>query len=114
MQGYVTLSSATRYVKGALMKRVYADLVRRNLRLARAKYGAIFSPVMKLSLGALTRQFGLSLELGDVLLLDGSWYVTHSGLLRLASRKGCGGSRGPPGAGLCFPEQTRWGVLAHA
>jgi hypothetical protein len=96
------------------MKRVYADLVRRNLRLARAKYGAVFSPVMKLSLGALTRQFGLSLELGDVLLLDGSWYVTHSGLLRLASRKGCVGIRVQPVQGFCSPEQSRWAFRATA
>src|SRR5438270_2364207 len=96
------------------MKRVYADLVRRNLRLARAKYGAVFSPVMKLSLGALTRQFGLSLELGDVLLLDGSWYVTHSGLLRLATRKGCVGIRVQPVLGFCSPEQSRWAFRATA
>jgi hypothetical protein len=96
------------------MKRVYADLVRRNLRLARAKYGVVFSPVMKLSLGALTRQFGLSLELGDVLLLDGSWYVTHSGLLRLATRKGCVGIRVQPVRGFCSPEQSRWAFRATA
>src|SRR5438270_12505141 len=96
------------------MKRVYADLVRRNLRLARAKYGAVFSPVMKLSLGALTRQFGLSLELGDVMLPDGSWYVTHSGLLRLATRKGCVGIRVQPVLGFCSPEQARWAFRATA
>ena len=28
---------------------------------------------------------------GDLQLLDGRWYVTHSGLLRLAARRGCRG-----------------------
>jgi hypothetical protein len=54
------------------------------------------------------------LELGDVLLLDGSWYVTHSGLLRLATRKGCVGIRVQPVAGFCSPEQSRWAFRATA
>jgi len=30
---------------------------------------------------------------GDLQLLDGRWYVTHAGLLQLASRRGCRGIR---------------------
>jgi len=96
------------------MKKFYADLARRNLRLARLKYRALFSPVASLSLRALTKQFAFSLELGDVLLLDGSWYVTHSGLLRLATRKGCIGIRVQPVPGFCSPEQSRWAFRATA
>jgi hypothetical protein len=33
----------------------------------------------------------LSIAAGDLQLLDGRWYVTHSGLLQLASRRGCRG-----------------------
>ncbi|MBV9072125.1 MAG: hypothetical protein JOZ10_00725 [Acidobacteria bacterium] len=64
------------------MKAPYAELARANLRLARLKYGTALSPNLKASLQALTRQFGFSLDLGEILLLDRSWYVTHSGLLR--------------------------------
>jgi len=96
------------------MKAFHSDLPRRNLRLARLKYGALISPVVTLTLRALTKQFGFSLELGDVLLLDGSWYVTHSGLLRLANRKGCIGIRVQPVSGFCSPEQARWAFRATA
>ena len=96
------------------MKKFYADLARRNLRLARLKYGALASQTAKLTLAALTRQFGFSMELGDMLLLDGSWYVTHSGLLRLATRKGCVGIRVVPVNGFCSPEQSRWAFRATA
>jgi len=96
------------------MKKFYADLARRNLRLARLKYGVLVSQTVRLSLAALTRQFGFSMELGDVLLLDGSWYVTHSGLLRLATRRGCIGIRVVPVSGFCVPEQSRWAFRATA
>jgi hypothetical protein len=36
-------------------------------------------------------RYSLSIAAGDLQLLDGRWYVTHSGLLQLASRKGCRG-----------------------
>lgn len=94
------------------MKKFYADLARRNLRLARLKYGALVSQTTRLTLAALTRQFGFSMELGDVMLLDGSWYVTHSGLLRFATRKGCIGIRVVPVSGFCVPEQSRWAFRA--
>src|SRR5437764_9886633 len=92
-----TVSSALRYmIRSHFMKPQHADLARLNLRLARMKYGTTVSYAIRVSLQALTRQFGLSMELGDLLLLDGSWYVTHSGLLRLANRKGCVGIRVQP------------------
>ena len=96
------------------MKPQYSDLARRNLRLARVKYGTTVSYAIKTTLRALTRQFGLSMELGDLLLLDGSWYVTHSGLLRLATRKGCVGIRVQPVSGFCFPAESRWAFRAVA
>jgi hypothetical protein len=96
------------------MKRFHADLARRNLRLARLKYGALVSQTARLRLAALTRQFGFSMELGDVLLLDGSWYVTHAGLLRLATRKGCVGIRVQPVSGFCVPVESRWAFRAMA
>jgi hypothetical protein len=38
-----------------------------------------------------SKELKISIESGDVLLIEGKWYVTHSGLLRLARRKKCSG-----------------------
>ena len=96
------------------MKAPYADLARSNLRLARMKYGNTLSFQLRASLQALTRQFGFSMQLGEILLLDGSWYVNHSGLLRLATRKGCIGIRVQPVSGFCSPAESKWAFRATA
>ena len=43
------------------------------------------------TLKVLTAEHNLSVADGDLRLLDGRWYVTHSGLLRLARRSRCSG-----------------------
>jgi hypothetical protein len=43
------------------------------------------------SLRRLTESHALSITAGDLQLLDGRWYVTHSGLLRIAQRRHCAG-----------------------
>jgi hypothetical protein len=43
------------------------------------------------SLKELVRKHSLSVSSGDLQLLDGRWYVTHSGLLRIAKRSHCSG-----------------------
>ena len=63
---------------------------RSNLRVARNLWGAL-SRITERSLRELTVNFSLSVAAGDLQLLDGRWYVTHSGLLQLASRRGCRG-----------------------
>jgi hypothetical protein len=61
---------------------------RSNIVLAREKWGEI-SQAMRRSLKDLTHTFSVSIASGDLQLLDGSWYVTHAGLLRIAHRQGC-------------------------
>jgi hypothetical protein len=56
---------------------------RSNLRQAREKWGEI-SGAMKKSLKDLTNRWSVSVALGDLQLLDGKWYITHAGLLRIA------------------------------
>ena len=90
------------------------ELTRRNGYVAKLRYGAELSRLARATLSALTRQFGFSMELGEMLFLDGSWYVTHSGLLRLATRKGCVGIRVVPVTGFCSPEQSKWAFRATA
>ena len=60
---------------------------RSNAKLARQLWGEP-SRVALRSLRELTARYSLSVAAGDLQLLDGRWYVTHSGLLRLASAKG--------------------------
>ena len=61
-----------------------------NLRLARSIWGLSTSGPLQ-SLRRLTESHGLSVAAGDLQLLDGRWYVTHSGLLGLAQRRHCAG-----------------------
>ena len=88
-----------------------AKTIRRNLRLSRLRYGSLNS-FTKSNLKALTRQFGFSVESGDLLLLDGSWYVTHTGLLRLATRRRCAGMAVEPVPAFCVPAESKWAFQA--
>jgi len=71
------------------MRRI-SHAFRLNKRLAEHIWGRLSSP-LSASLKCLTSTYGLSVGRGDILCLDGRWYVTHSGLLRLAFRRHCAG-----------------------
>ena len=45
---------------------------------------------------------------GDLALINGNWYVTHSGLLRLATRKRCAGISALPLRSFCDVGLHRW------
>ena len=66
------------------------NLARQNAKLAkRLNAGRSTSALDQLR--DLTLNFGFSLATGELLHLNGGWYVTHAALLRLASRKHCAG-----------------------
>jgi hypothetical protein len=67
------------------------NLVSDNLRFAKRFVSQALSSVLLEQLREITRRFSLSLRCGDLLLLNGGWYVTHTGLLRLAARRRCMG-----------------------
>ncbi|PYX67625.1 MAG: hypothetical protein DMG72_25065, partial [Acidobacteria bacterium] len=56
----------------------------------------------------LTTDHLLCVALGDLILLEGCWYVTHAGLLRLARSKRCSGIRVQPVRDFCDPNHGRW------
>ena len=56
----------------------------------------------------LLRRSTLSVMKGDVIYLDGGWYVTHSGLLRLANRRRCIGIHTRPLLQSSDPASSRW------
>jgi hypothetical protein len=72
------------------------DLASENLRFAKKFISQTLSSVLLEQLRELSRNSSLSLRCGDLLLLSGGWYVTHTGLLRLAARRRCKGIQVQP------------------
>jgi hypothetical protein len=60
------------------------------------------------ALDALSTRYGFSIALGDLLLLDGKWYVTHAGLLRTAQRRRCHAIRTSLQKDVSDPVASRW------
>jgi len=60
----------------------------------------------------LTEQFELSVPAGALQLIEGRWYVTHSGLLHIATRKRCCGINVTAIPRLCDPSSSRWAFKA--
>ena len=85
-----------------------ASLVRRNLRLARARWGKHIGTVLEQALTAWSKELKISIATGDLLLIEGKWYVTHSGLLRLARRRRCSGIHVDMAPEFCDPKGSRW------
>ncbi len=88
------------------MKRM-SQAFRLNKRLAEQLWGKLLPPLLA-SLQNLTSTYGLSVGRGDVICLDGRWYVTHAGLLRLSSRRGCSGIHVELVSNFCDPSNNRW------
>jgi hypothetical protein len=84
-----------------------ASLVLSNAKHARALWGAL-PRIAIASLANLTEAHGLSVATGDLQFLDGRWYVTHAGLLRIAQRRRCSGIRTALQKELTDPASNRW------
>ena len=82
-------------------------LWRRNCKCVRENWGKLDYQMM-IQLKSLTTQYELSLAVGEIQLLDNRWYITHSGLISLALRKGCRGIRTLAVKHLCEPASHRW------
>jgi hypothetical protein len=80
--------------------------------LARHLWGALLDRRHLQTLKELTRSFQFSLQLGDLLLLDGKWYVTHTGLIRLAQRSRCAGIHVRPVPEFSDASNQRWAFEA--
>src|SRR5689334_10716759 len=90
------------------MKRAFGRLARKNVRLAKGKWAGELSSHQLQVLRSLTEDYGFAVALNDLLLLDGGWYVTHAGLLRLAARSRCNGIRVQQAPNFCDPVVGRW------
>ena len=63
-------------------------VVKFNVDIARTLWGDL-SPIAVRCLEDLSRRCQLPITSGDILFLEGKWYVTHSGFLGVARRKRC-------------------------
>ena len=90
------------------MKRGSRRLARKNVRLAKGRWAGELSSHQVQVLRSLTENYGFAVALSDLLLLDGGWYVTHAGLLRLAARSHCNSIRVEQVRHFCDPVASRW------
>jgi hypothetical protein len=81
---------------------------RHNLALARRLWSGQINREQQHSLKSLSENYGLSIAAGDLQLLENRWYVTHSGLLGLAQRRGCSGIAVNLMTEFCDPASSRW------
>jgi hypothetical protein len=87
-------------------------LITLNRKHARMGWAALLNHVHLSTLKELSMQFGFSLAMGDVMLLEGRWYVTHTGLIRLARRNRCAGIHVRPVPEFSDPSTQRWAFEA--
>jgi hypothetical protein len=78
-----------------------------EIAVARRIWGRISRAPLD-SLAHLVERFGISVSLGDVQLLDGRWYITHSGLLRISQRRHCSGIKSALIERYSDPAMARW------
>jgi hypothetical protein len=88
------------------MKRPF-KVLQMNRRIAAEVWGKL-PRLLLASLQDLTITYGFSLGRGDLTCLDGRWYVTHAGLLRLASRRRCTGIQVEAVPDFCDIVVGRW------
>jgi hypothetical protein len=87
----------------------WPNLWRENVRFAKKVWGENLSTQF---LKMLTRDFQLSVKDGDLQVINGHWYVTHTGLLRLARRRRCSGIHVETVNSLCDSGANRFVLKA--
>src|SRR5260370_3511864 len=85
--------------------------VRLNLRWARKLWCGI-SPISLTALKQASELYNFSITMGDLLYMNGGWYVTHVGLLKLAQRKAWWGIRVEAVPAFCDVAASKWAFKA--
>jgi hypothetical protein len=81
--------------------------VAQETEFAKSLYGELPESAFR-TLQELLRRHNVSAINGDVKVFYGGWYITHSGLLRLAERRHCAGIHTRPLLGSSDPGNSRW------
>ncbi|MDP9159438.1 MAG: hypothetical protein M3O09_04320 [Acidobacteriota bacterium] len=84
-----------------------------NVSEAKKRWGVLPRAAV-LALRQLSQASCLSVALGDLLYVEGGWYVTHPGLLRIAARKKCSGINVECISKLSEPTARLWTFKATA
>jgi len=82
-------------------------LVRHNLQLVKLLYPGLRKQDLT-ALRSLTQTLRLSLSKGEILFIDGKWYVTNAGLLQIAFKRRCLGIHTLLQERLSDPSFSRW------
>src|SRR5207244_1437095 len=82
-------------------------LIRQNLRIVKRLYPDV-TELQLSTLREISASLQLSISSGDLMLLDGRWYVTHSGLLRTEKRMRCSGINTELEGNVSNPTLGRW------
>src|SRR5437762_13473902 len=82
-------------------------LIRQNLRIVKRLYPDV-TELQLSTLREISASLQLSISSGDLILLEGRWYVTHSGLLRTARRMRCSGITTELEGDVSNPTAERW------
>jgi hypothetical protein len=82
-----------------------------NVRLAKQRWAGLPRTAL-IALRELSREYRLSVALGDLLYIDERWYVSHAGLLRIAQRRKCSGIRVECVGEFSDPGAARWAFKA--
>src|ERR1035437_8931049 len=83
-----------------------------NRKHARIRWATLLNQAHLSTLKELSMQFGFSLAMGDIMLLEGRWNVTHTGLIRLARHNRCAGIHVRPEPEFSDPSTQRWAFEA--
>jgi hypothetical protein len=89
------------------------SLMRTNRKLAENLWGRL-PQIAAISLRYLTAAYGFSIGTGDLIYLEGRWYVTHAGLVRLAKRRHSSGIHVEVVRDVSDPKANRWVFKATA
>src|SRR5438094_8647348 len=84
-----------------------AKIMGSNSRMARMLWNDPSTVAIE-ALAELSKTHGLSVASGDLSLLEGRWYVTHTGLLGVARRKRCFGIHVQAVPKFCDSTARRW------
>src|SRR5207249_2395080 len=83
------------------------NLLRNNFEAVRRMWGDLSRTSLD-TLEDLTKKHSVMVSSGEVILLDGKWYVTHSGLLGIARRNHCRGIHVQHVINLSNTATSRW------
>ncbi len=76
-------------------------ITQNNLKAAEQLWPGRLEQIHVNQLKVLEEKYCFSVPNGDLILIDNRWHVTHTGLLRLATRKRCSGIHVRPVAEFC-------------